>query len=337
MQIVSGKLPTAERVVLCGVEGVGKSTLAAQFPGAVFMDLEGSTSHMDVHRLPTVTSWASSLEYVNALSKDHHGYDTLVVDTVDWLERLCAQHVCAANKVSSIEAFGYGKGFTYLKEEFGRYLDACSELVASGMHVVLVCHVQCRKFELPEESGAFDKWELKLSKTVAPLVKEWAYMLLFLNYKTYVIKDERTKSNKAQGSERTIYTTHAATHDAKNRHGLPDELPLSWDSIKHLFGVAPVSVPAARPAAPVSAPAEPVAHAMKPIDDMKALEKLQHLLVQCDITPDELMAVVAKRGFYPAGTPIEKLKDDFILGMLLPQWERVRWFVEEHKKGGMAT
>lgn len=154
-------------------------------------------------------------------------------------------------------------------------------------------------------------------------------MVLFLNYKTYVIKDERTNSAKAQGAERKIYTSHAATHDAKNRHGLPDELPLSWDAIKHLFETPakPIETPKAAPITPPQS---------VPLDEMRALDKLRHLMMQSEIAADELMAVIAKRGFYPAGTPIESLKDDFILGMLLPQWARVCKFVEDYKKGALV-
>lgn len=39
-----------------------------------------------------------------------------------------------------------------------------------------------RKFEQPDEMGAYDRWELKLQKKTAALVKEWADLLLFANY-----------------------------------------------------------------------------------------------------------------------------------------------------------
>jgi hypothetical protein len=319
MQIVSGKQSGAERVVIAGVEGIGKSTLASQFPKPLFLDVEGSTSHMDVCRLPRPSSWAGVMATVSELTRDHHDYETLVIDTVDWAERICAEALIAEHNVKGIEAFGYGKGYKYLAESFGKFLDALSGLVDSGMHVVLVAHVATRKFELPEETGAYDRWELKLSKNVAPLVKEWAYMVLFCNYKTFVVVDEKTKSNKAMGNERVMYTAHSATWDAKNRHGLKPELPFAWDSIKHMFpsGVKAVPVVAEAPA-PVAVPDT------KPFSAITPLDKLRHLMVQTDVSDEDLVAAIVHKGYFPAGTPVENIPADFIEGRLLPNWGAVR-------------
>ena len=59
-----------------------------------------------------------------------------------------------------------------------------------------------RKFEQPDELGAYDRWELKLGKKtssqISPLVKEWADMVLFANYKTYAVAvDKDGKKFKA--------------------------------------------------------------------------------------------------------------------------------------------
>lgn len=117
-------------------------------------------------------------------------------------------------------------------------LRAFDSVIASGKNAVIVAHAKMRKQELPDEAGAFDRWELKLSRQAAPLVKEWADMLLFLNYKTMVIHTE-DGSNKAQGGKRVIYTSHHPCWDAKNRCGLADELPLCFDSIARIFESLP--------------------------------------------------------------------------------------------------
>ena len=72
--------------------------------------------------------------------------------------------------------------------------------------MVLTAHAQIRKFEQPDELGAYDRWELKLGKKTSsqtsPLIKEWADMLLFANYKTFsVAVDDKGKKRKAQGGE----------------------------------------------------------------------------------------------------------------------------------------
>lgn len=161
---------------------------------------------------------------------------TLVIDTIDWAEMMCISDVCAAHQKKGIEDFGYGNGYVYTKEEFGRFLNKLSEVVNAGINVVLTAHAQIRKFEQPDEMGAYDRWELKLGKKTAsqtsPLVKEWSDMLLFANYKTYSIAvDDKGKKHKAQGGKRVMYTSHHACWDAKNRYGLPDELPFDYKEI----------------------------------------------------------------------------------------------------------
>ena len=87
--------------------------------------------------------------------------------------------------------------------------------------------------------GAYDRWELKLQKKTAPLLKEWSDMLLFCNYKNTIIEDSKTKSKKAVGGKRVMYTTHAPTYDAKNRFALPESLDMDFDQISHIFSGVP--------------------------------------------------------------------------------------------------
>lgn len=239
------------KVVIYGQEGVGKSTLAASFPGAVFIDCEGSTSRMNVRRLPKPTSWqmfTDEFEYIltNAQAK---GYQTVIVDTFDWAERLALDALCTEHKVSGIEGMNYGKGWEYEKEMIGRFLDRTDRLISAGINVVLLCHAISRKTTLPEETEEFDHWELKLgNKTtnkIAPLLKEWSDMTLFLAFRTNIIAtDDKGKKHKATSCERVMYTTKTAWWDAKNRFGMPDRLPLTWESI------APVFAPSAAQSAP---------------------------------------------------------------------------------------
>lgn len=254
MQITRGKIHGAQKVVIYGVEGIGKSTFAAQFPDPLFIDTEGSTNNMEVARLPKPASWSMLLDEI-AYIKNETPCKTLVVDTIDWAERLCIDFVCARGKKDSITKFGYGEGFIQLEEEFGKFLNRLSDLIESGINVVLTAHAKIIKFEQPDEFGAYDRWELKLgNKTTAKtaaLVKEWSDMLLFANYKTVsVATDDKGTKFKGQGKKRVMYTSHHPAWDAKNRHDLPEELPFNYAEIAYCIpgGSAPKEQASSPPA-----------------------------------------------------------------------------------------
>lgn len=232
--ISKGKVETAKKVVTYGPEGIGKSTLASQFPDPVFIDTEGSTKELDVRRYPAPATWSDILAYVDDAILEIP-CKTLVIDTADWAEQLCIKAVCERMNVKGIEDIGYGKGYVYVTEEFGKLLTKCNELIDKGVNVVFTAHAMMRKFEQPDELGAYDRWEMKLTKKSAPLLKEWADMVLFCNYKTNVITDDKTKSKKATGGKRVMYASHHPCWDAKNRYSLPDQMDMSFEEIASLF------------------------------------------------------------------------------------------------------
>lgn len=237
--ITKGKIQTAKKVIIYGPEGIGKSTLAAQFPNPVFIDTEGSTKELDVARYPVPTYWSMIIEEAEDLLEERN-FSTLVIDTADWAEKLCIAETCSRLNVKGIEDVGYGKGYVYLYDDFQRVLTVCDKLVTNGINVVFTAHAMMRKFEQPDEMGAYDRWEMKLTKKVAPLLKEWADVVLFCNYKTNVITDQNTKSKKATGGTRVMYSTHHPCWDAKNRYNLPDQMPMSFEPLAQLFeGVEP--------------------------------------------------------------------------------------------------
>ena len=237
MQITRGKIPSAIKTVIYGPEGIGKSTLASKFPDPLFIDTEGSTKQMDVARLPDPKVWQDLIDEVDYVAKNPECCRTLVIDTVDWAEMLCMTALCGKG---SIEDFGYGKGYVMLMEKFRELLAGLDKVIAAGIHVVLTAHAAMRKFEQPDEMGAYDRWEMKLQKKTAPIVKEWADMVLFCNYKTTVVNVDgqgATKGkNKVFGGERVMYTTHHNCWDAKNRFGLDDGIPMEFESISSVIG-----------------------------------------------------------------------------------------------------
>lgn len=261
ISISRGLIPSATRLALYGPEGVGKSTLVAGFPEPVFLDTEGGTAHLDVARFPRPRNWADALAAINHLLTAEHGYKTLVIDSVDWLEKLLVEEVCRKANKEGLEDFGYGKGLVYLAEEFARFLALLEKLRDRGIHVVLVGHSTIRKFEAPDAAGSYDRYELKLAKQVAALVKEWVDALLFVNFITKTTEKDG-KLRAVGGRERVIHTTHTAAWDAKNRYGLDDKLPCVAASLAPIFArvsAPPTPPPPSTPAPAAAAPAAPVA------------------------------------------------------------------------------
>ena len=156
----------------------------------------------------------------------------LVIDTIDWAESMCIRHICDKHRKSGIEDFGYGNGYVYVKEELGKFLNQLTEVVRYRVSTwSLTAHAQIRKFEQPDELGAYDRWELKLGKKTAsqtsPLIKEWADMLLFANYKTFSIAvDDKGKRGKPRAvSDGDVYHPQCLL-DAKPLQSA-DEVPFS--------------------------------------------------------------------------------------------------------------
>ena len=354
MQITRGKRARAQKVVIYGPEGIGKSSFASQFPDPVFIDTEGSTDNMDVARLDKPTSWTMLVNEIAFIKANPTECKTLIVDTVDWAEQLAVAHVCSQHGKQGIEDFGWGKGYTYVQEEMGRFLNVLSDLVDMGINVVLTAHAQIKKFEQPDEMGSYDRYELKLgqktgSKT-APLVKEWADMVLFANYKTLVMMTDNGKK-KAQGGERVMYTNHRPAWDAKNRHGLPDEMPFNYAGIAHIFAsqqqasqpqVEQLQTVAPEPQQTTPQAPEPIQEEL-PLDMSSVGEvpqnkaprepqeapgqyhtslpkSLTDLMSQNNVTEEELQKVAYIRGHFPLGTPIENFPPDY-WDMIVSHWQ----------------
>lgn len=340
MQIVSGVMPKPVKVVLYGPEGIGKSTFASMAPNPLYIDTEGSTTRLDVRRIqPAPESWTMILEQVRYVLANPSVCGTLIVDTADWAQKYCIDSVCAQRKMSSIEDAGYGKGYTYAYEEFGRLLNLLDQVIDRGINVILTAHAAMRKFEQPDEMGSYDRWELKLinskSSSIAGMVKEWADMVLFANYETIVVKNDQ-KKGKAQGGQRVMYTTHHPCWDAKNRFGLPEKLTLDFSHVAHCFlnNAAPARVQHHEPpAASVSTYAPPPAEKVDPVREVSNRQPqqvdnsippaLRQLMEQNQVTEAQIRHVVSLKGYYPEATPIQNYDPDFINGVLVAAWPQV--------------
>lgn len=319
LNITEGRKNVPIKAVIYGAEGIGKSTMASKMPKVLFFDLEGGTARLNVKRIDQ--RFEDFNELIKAMAEvAGMDFQTIVFDTVDALELIIIKTVCKKYGKDGIETFGYGKGYTYVAEEMKRFLDACDGLIAQGKNVTLLAHAKITKFEQPDEMGAYDRWSMKLTKNSAPLVKEWADMMLFCNYKTTVVSTSDNKK-KVMGGERVMYSSHHACWDAKNRFDLPSEMPLSFDSISKIyegekkavdFGTASVAEPETKDGGELpfdigEAPPQEV--------ESTELRALRSMMKGDDITEDQILK--AFKGKYSA---IENIEPKIIEKQILDKW-----------------
>jgi hypothetical protein len=276
LNISRGKKARPQKLVIYAPAGIGKSTLASQLPSPLFIDFEGGTHQLDVSRLEPSTL-AEFEKIVRELCKDPQGFQTVVIDTIDWLEESAVRQVVTDaenDNVKTIEDFGFGKGWLVLNNKMNAVTALFDRLIDAGLHVVCLAHAAVRKFEDPKQACSYDRYELKMykdrpgAKGSAALVKEWADALLFGSYEDRVKagaqEGQKGKAVASSGRERSLYCCHTAAWDAKNRHGLRDKE--SW-SVETLMKVLGNPAPAGKPAVAVKAPAPvqptPEAAAMK--------------------------------------------------------------------------
>jgi len=329
LSITKGKVDRAQKVVIYGAEGIGKSGLAAKFPDPLFIDTEGGTAHMDVRRIEKPQSWEEMLSVVKEVAATKDVCRTLVLDTADWAEQLIVSYLCTKYKQNSIESFGYGKGYTYLGEEFARLLGAFDTVLDSGVHVVVTAHAKMRKFEQPDEMGAYDRWEMKLSKQVAPLLKEWCDILLFCNYQTFVVTSENN-TQKAQGGKRVMYTSHHPAWDAKSRVPLPEVLDLDYKHIAHIF--ARGQTPVATTVTQTTMQETPAPQQQNLPEEESAADVFRSILKEKGATEEEVRQVVAARGKYSVETPIDDYPDEFLYGYVIRYWDQIFDIIQQNRK-----
>jgi hypothetical protein len=224
----------AVRVVLYGTEGIGKSTLAAQFPAAVILDTEDGTRQIDCARV-RCADWMTLQGAMVDLGGNAQGFQTVVVDSVDWAERMALEYMLRKDGKRSVEDYGFGKGFVKLAESFSAFLGLADDLIDRGVNVVFVGHSTVKRTTPPDLDEGWDRYELKLSRQVAPLVKEWSDALLFANYRTRLVEGSNGRTRAKGGKERILYAERTAAFDAKNRYGLGAELPMTMEALAPLL------------------------------------------------------------------------------------------------------
>ena len=233
--IHTGKRPAPPRLMLYGVEGVGKSSFAAQAPNPIFVPTEDGLNEIDCASFPLAKTLVEVEDYLSVLAREEHDYQTVVIDSCDWLERLIWDDVCRINNAATIEKVdgGFGKGYVAALG-FWRHLTDLLEVLHQkrNMAVILIAHTKVDRFEDPE-SSAYDRYCPRLNKHANAIVTEWCDAVLFATRK-FRIETEDAGFGKERtiavgigkdGGERVIRTVGGPSCVAKNRYGLPYEMP----------------------------------------------------------------------------------------------------------------
>ena len=346
MNISKGRELVPIKIVVYGSEGIGKTTLASHFPKPLFLDIENGTKQLDVIRVDqNFKEWKqieNTLKEVDqALTNDKNFCKTLVIDTIDVAEILLSEQIVKdANnkKITSISDFPWGGGQTKLRERMNEFLKELDNLREKhNIHIALLAHSHIKKFEKPDKTGSFDRYELKLTTKVAERIKEWCDVLLFVNYKTEIISSQnKMEKNKLIGGQRVMYTTHHNAWDAKNRFSLPEEIPLDYKSIEEIFKLSDDSIYVVDEKDPVFDEPSITYKTDGSVEingdpdfteiEFSVLDHLKELMQQNNVTEDQVIDALIQIEKIPnekdgRKPKISDLNEDFIQKILIDTWD----------------
>ncbi len=246
-QVTSGRGPAPRRVMLYGTHGIGKSTFASCAPKPVFIQTEDGLGEINCAKFPVTTTFDQAMQALSELYTDEHPYRTVVVDSLDWLERLIWTDVCRKRNVESIEDIGYAKGYVFAMSQWREFLEGLSALRSDkGMTTVLIAHARIERFENPE-TDSYDRYVPRLHRLASQVLQEWCDEVLFATFKVFTKQtDEGFDRKRNQGigtGERVLRTVERPAHVAKNRLSLPEEMPLDWNVYAQHMTTEPIVAP----------------------------------------------------------------------------------------------
>ena len=230
MQVIKQATPTAPKLMIYGLSGVGKSTLASKLKNPIFIDMEGGLNYMDVARTPTLTSYASVLkvlgELFNVAEAGKREYDTIVIDSVDWLVRKVVEKAAGIDKNKLDETLnrsngGYGNGKQGLENHIRTYLlPLLVTLNKQGYGICLIAHAD-RKVLMNSDGSDVEQIAPKIDVNTMNTFVEWCDNVFFLK--------------RDINGERVLVLESDEVALAKNRLGLTGEVKLSDIDINKLL------------------------------------------------------------------------------------------------------
>lgn len=221
------------RAMVYGPHGVGKTSLAANAPSAVFLQTEDGLAENDAPTFGILRSFDAVMEAISSLYSEPHDFQTVVLDTVDWLEPLVWTEACRRGQWASIEDAGYGKGYIAATDVWREVIDGTNALRdEKGMTVIMLAHADIKRFESPEVDP-YDRYQPKLHKLASALVQENVDCVLFNQRMVSTVKiDPKDKNSRVRGvggHQRALYTEERPAFLAKNRYKMPAVITLPDD------------------------------------------------------------------------------------------------------------
>ena len=221
-------------IVLYGPGGIGKTTFAASMGKVIIVQSEDGIGKIECDHFPVAKSWTDFIDNLKELLNEDHEYKVVCVDSLDWCETLLWDHVCQENGWAQIDTPAYGKGYVAALNGWKEYVSILNQLRDKGMTVLQIAHNQIKRYEDPSQEP-HDRHEIKLHRKAADLIVEHSDAVFFSNYKigTVQVKGKGGgMTTKTVAGDRTIFTAQAPGYLAKNRYGLPSEMPMDWKAIR---------------------------------------------------------------------------------------------------------
>lgn len=235
------------RILIYGPPGIGKTTLAAEFPDPVFLQVEdGTPGDAELVSFGRLTSFGDVMDAMHSLYTEDHGFKTIVIDSVTELQKLVFAETGArgddeGKTYDRIEDFPYGKGYIYAMQVWSDFLGGLEMLRDDrGMASILIAHSIVAPFNDPD-SSAYDQYQIALHTSAKNNADHRGLIernmdCIFLLKKNVVTKAE-TKQGVAAKNEKTAVRTRATGGEvtlinavgkpafvAKNRYGIPPSL-----------------------------------------------------------------------------------------------------------------
>jgi hypothetical protein len=159
-------------VFIYGREKIGKTSLAAQFPDALFLMFEPGGKSLEIYRAD-INSWLDFIEIFKQLQATDQ-FQTIIIDTIDLAFKYCSDYMCKKLAINHPSDEAYGKAYGLIRDEFSRWLSALGKL---DRGVVYISHAVEKDIKKLKGDGYLISPTLSKQgrEVLEPMVDIWGY------------------------------------------------------------------------------------------------------------------------------------------------------------------